>query len=85
MDESDCPTTPKEKQWEQNVTMVEEHSRIDTAANIVKLEGASFPGKGCCSGKVAEEEGSITVSSASLKDFTGSATLPKLLSQRRLQ
>ena len=91
MDESDCPTTPKEKQWEQNVTMVDEHSRIDAAANIVKPEGESVivptvvPGKGCCSGKVAEEEGSITVSSASLKDFTGSATLPKLQSQRRLQ
>ena len=39
VDESDCPTTPKEKQWEQNVTMVDEHSRIDAAANIVKPEG----------------------------------------------
>ena len=56
VDESDCPTTPKEDQWEQNVTMVEEHSRIDAAANIANPEGAPVPGKGCCSGKVAEEE-----------------------------
>ena len=67
MDESDCPTTPKEKQWEQNVTMVEEHSRIDTAANIVKPEGASFPGKGCCTGKVAEEEEPLIATPASLE------------------
>ena len=32
IDESDCPTTPKEDQWEQNVIMMEEHSRIDAAA-----------------------------------------------------
>ena len=38
MDENDCPTTPKEKQWEQNVTMVGEYSRIEVAANIVKPE-----------------------------------------------
>ena len=56
VDESDCPTTPKEDQWEQNVTMVEEHSRIDAAANIANPEAAPVPGKGCCSGKVAEEE-----------------------------
>ena len=56
MDESDCPTTPKEKQWEQNVTMVDEHSRMDAAANIV-----------CCSGKVAEEEEPLTATSASLE------------------
>ena len=56
MDESDCPTTPKEDQWEQNMTMVEEHSRIDAAANIINPEGESAPGKGCCSGKVAKEE-----------------------------
>ena len=73
------------------MTIVDEYSSIDAAANIVKPEDESvigpmvLSGKGCCSGKVAEEEGSITVSSASLKDFTGSATLPKLLSQRRLQ
>ena len=62
MDESDCPTTPKEKQWEQNVTMVDEYSSIDATANIVKPEEESvigpmvLPGKGCCSGKVAEKE-----------------------------
>ena len=56
MDESDCPTTPKEKQWEQNVTMVDEHSRMDAAANIV-----------CCSGKVAEEEEPLVATSASLE------------------
>ena len=56
VDESDCPTTPKEKQWEQNVTMVDEHSRMDAAANIV-----------CCSGKVAEEEEPLTATSASLE------------------
>ena len=73
MDKSDCPTTPKEKRWEQNVTMVDEYSSIDAAANIVKPEGESVigpmvaPGKGCCSGKVAEEEGPVTVTSASLE------------------
>ena len=73
VDESDCPTTPKEKQWEQNVTMVDEYSSIDATANIVKPEEESVigpmvvPGKGCCSGKVAEEKGPVTVSSASLE------------------
>ena len=45
MDESDCPSTPKEDQLEQNVTMGEEHSRIDAAANIANPEGASVPGR----------------------------------------
>ena len=45
MDESDCPSTPKEDQLEQNVTMVEEHSRIDAAANLANPEGASVPGR----------------------------------------
>ena len=36
--------------------MVDKHSRIDAAANNVKPEGGSVPGKGCCSGKVAEKE-----------------------------
>ena len=73
VDESDCPTTPKEKQWEQNVTMVDEYSSIDATANIVKPEEESvigpmvLPGKGCCSGKVAEEKRPVTVSSASLE------------------
>ena len=67
MDESDCPATPKEKQWEQNVTMVEEHSRIDAAANIVKPKVESVPGKGCCSGEVAKEEEPVIATSASLE------------------
>ena len=73
VDESDCPTTPKEKQWEQNVTMVDEYSSIDATANIVKPEEESvigpmvLPGKGCCSGKMAEEKRPVTVSSASLE------------------
>ena len=67
MDESDCPTTPKEKQWEQNVTTVDEHSRIDAAANIINPEGESAPGKGCCSGKVAKEEEPVIATSASLE------------------
>ena len=67
MDESDCPTTPKEKRWERNVTMVDEHSRIDAAANIVKLEVESVPGKGSCSGKVAEEEEPAIATSVSLE------------------
>ena len=59
--------TPKEKQWEQNVTMVDEYSRIEVAASIVKSEGESvtmptvIPGKGCCGGKVAEEEEPVIV------------------------
>ena len=73
MDESDCPTTPKEKQWEQNVTMVGKYSRIEVAANIVKPEEESvtmptvIPGKGCCGDKVAEEEEPVIVTSASLE------------------
>ena len=51
MDESDCPTTPKEKQWEQNVTMVEEHSRIDAAAKHA-AEELSESGTRTCSGTV---------------------------------
>ena len=43
VDKSDCPTTPKEKRWERNMTMVDEHSRIDAAANIAELEGESVP------------------------------------------
>ena len=65
--------TPKEKQWEQNVTMVDEYSRIEVAASIVKSEGESvtmptvIPGKGCCGDKVAEEEEPVIVTSASLE------------------
>ena len=73
MDESDCPTTSKEKQWEQNVTMVGEYSRIEVAANIVKPEEefvtmpTVIPGKGCCGDKVAEEEEPVIVTPASLE------------------
>ena len=49
------------------MTIVDEHSRIDAAANIVKPEGESVPGKGCCSGKVAEEEEPVIATSASLE------------------
>ena len=53
--------------------MVDEYSSIDATANIVKPEEESVigpmvvPGKGCCSGKVAEEKRPVTVSSASLE------------------
>ena len=51
--------------------MVDEQSRIDAAANIVKPEGESVimpkvvPGKGYYNGKVAEEEEPVIVTSAS--------------------
>ena len=44
------------------MTIVDEYSSIDAAANIVKPEDESvigpmvLSGKGCCSGKVAEKE-----------------------------
>ena len=47
--------------------MVDKHSRIDAAANNVKPEGGSVPGKGCCSGKVAEEEKPVIGTSTSLE------------------
>ena len=47
--------------------MVDEQSRIDAAANIVKPEGESVPGNGSCSGKVAEEEEPAIATSASLE------------------
>ena len=53
--------------------MLDGYSRIEAAANIVKPEGESVivptvvPGKGCCGGKVAEEEQPVTVTSALLE------------------
>ena len=41
MDGSDCPTTPREGQWEQNETIVDGHSRREPAASIVKPEEES--------------------------------------------